>query len=253
MKLPTLNIDAKLNTKTLQKDVAEANKKFQQIGGKATAFAGGVGGRLGALGSLGGTAGSAFVAAGAGVAVAGGFFALLKANRAVLQSFNESVRNGASLMDQFNQSGDRAGFQRAGVSEMLARRLEAALPTAQRFEAATQGFWDTFWASAMDSQGKIGGVLGATVAGAESAGQATKGAMALAGAVLGGKDIDTARSEAIMATAPGLTAEESAIGAAFMQRGLARNAQGQSAFSQQAAGNTDVMAWFGLKVMELFA
>lgn len=250
MKLPTLNIDAKLNTRTAQKDAERLNKQLQQIGGKATAFAGGFGGKLGALGSLGGVTGTAFVGAGVGIAA---MTAGLKMNRAILNSFSESVKNGATLMDQFNQTGSFQGFQRAGVGEMFARRLEAALPSAQQFEAATSGFMDSFWAAAMDSQGNIGGVLGSVLRGSESAALGTKGAGALAGAILGGKDVDTARTEAVMALLPGVSATGAGVGSALMGLGLERNAQGQSAFSQQAAADTNIGAWIGLKFMELFS
>jgi len=54
MRLPTLNVDVKVNTSTMKKDIERANKQLQGIGGKAAAFAGGGVGKVGALGSLGG-------------------------------------------------------------------------------------------------------------------------------------------------------------------------------------------------------
>ena len=41
MRLPTLNVDVKVNTSTMKKDIERANKQLQGIGGKAAAFAGG--------------------------------------------------------------------------------------------------------------------------------------------------------------------------------------------------------------------
>lgn len=102
MKLPTLNVDVKVNTAGMKKQVAEANKQLQGIGGKGLAFAGGAAGKLGSLGALGGTAGSLAIGAG-GIALAAA--APVKLAGAIMDSFRATVTEANKTLSEFAKTG----------------------------------------------------------------------------------------------------------------------------------------------------
>lgn len=140
MKLPTLNVDVAVNTSTLEKDIARANKQIQQIGGKALAFTGGLGGKIGALGSLGGTAGTMAIGFG-GIAAAFG------ALDAVQNSFVSSLKDAESAVKSFSETGKTGGMnivaaqilseQSARMTELQKRGLFGGV--GESFMAAAQG------------------------------------------------------------------------------------------------------------------
>jgi hypothetical protein len=126
-KLPTLNVDVRVNTRTMQKDIDAANKRLQNIGGKGLAFAGGTAGKLGSLGALGGSAGSAAIGAGAAALTAAAPFMI--ANR-VIDSFSSSVQNATQFLEkqQSDMTAQRS-WRELGISQMFAERLAAAAET----------------------------------------------------------------------------------------------------------------------------
>jgi len=211
-KLPTLNVDVRVNTRTMQKDIDAANKRLQNIGGKGLAFAGGTAGKIGSLGSLGGSAGSAAIVAGAaGLTAAAPFMA---ANR-IIDSFSSSVEAARAALEKNSVDSTQTTWRQIGVVDQFAQRLAAASEFSAELEAKNKGFWDTFWASASNDQGQVGGLMGEIVEGAGSAMDSLKQITAQFGAVLGGKTAEQARIEGLMATAgQGASAFESDLAAA---------------------------------------
>lgn len=196
-KLPTLNVDVRVNTRTMQKDIDAANKQLQNIGGKGLAFAGGTAGKLGALGALGGTAGSMAIGAGAAALTAAAPFMI--ANR-VIDSFASSVQNATQLLEKQQSDMTLSAYRELGISQLFAERLAAAAERADQLSASNKGLWDTFWASASNDQGQLGGMLGGIVDGAGSAMDSLKQVVAMLGAKLGGKSTQEALFEGLIAT-----------------------------------------------------
>jgi hypothetical protein len=211
-KLPTLNVDVRVNTRTMQKDIDAANKQLQNIGGKGLAFAGGTAGKIGSLGALGGGAGSAAIMAGAaGLTAAAPFMA---ANR-IIDSFSSSVEAARAALEKNSADSTQTTWRQIGVVDQFAQRLAAASEFSAELEAKNKGFWDTFWASASNDQGQVGGIMGELLEGAGSAMDSLKQITAQFGATLGGKTAEQARIEGLMATAgQGASAFESDLAAA---------------------------------------
>jgi len=137
MKLPTLNVDVKVDTKGMKKQIAEANKNLQNIGGKATAFAGGTAGKLGALGSVGGFTGSAFVGAGLSIAALAAPF---KVADVVLDSFRGTVERANKTMTEFAKTGRTSGQMTAvQAADILSRSAAGGVNTRQPL-----GIWEGF-------------------------------------------------------------------------------------------------------------
>lgn len=130
MKLPTLNVDVKVNTSTMKKDIERANKELQNIGGKGAAFLGGGVGKIGSLGSLGGAAGSAFVGI-AGIAAAA--MAPLKISTTILDALSQSAKDAEQTLRQFSETG-----KFTGMSSIQAQQIAAGGPAEER-----RGLWDT--------------------------------------------------------------------------------------------------------------
>lgn len=211
-KLPTLNVDVRVNTRTMQRDIDDANKRLQNIGGKGLAFAGGAAGKLGSLGALGGAAGSAAITAGAAALTAAAPFMI--ANR-IIDSFSSSVDNARNALEKQSADSTMSTWRQIGVVDHFAQRLAAASEFSAELEARNKGFWETFWASASNDQGQVGGLMGELVEGAGSAMDSLKQITAQFGAVLGGKTAEQARIEGLMATAgQGASAYEADLAAA---------------------------------------
>jgi len=143
MKLPTLNVDVAVNTSTLRKDVARANKEIQQIGGKALAFTGGMGGKFGALGSLGGFAGTGAIGVGA---IAAGIGLLASAQ----DSFLSSLKDADSAVKSFAETGKTGGMNIV-AAQILSQQ------SAQMNELSKRGLFggvtESFFASAQTANG----------------------------------------------------------------------------------------------------
>lgn len=102
MRLPTLNVDVKVNTSTMKKDIERANKELTNIGGKGAAFLGGQFGKIGALGGLGGGVGAGFIGiAGIGAALA----APAKIAETILDTFKEATDDARKTLEEFSKSG----------------------------------------------------------------------------------------------------------------------------------------------------
>jgi len=211
-KLPTLNVDVRVNTRTMQKDIDAANKQLQNIGGKGLAFAGGTAGKIGSLGALGGGAGSAAIVAGAAALTAAAPF--MAANR-IIDSFSSSVEAAQAALEKNSVDSTQTTWRQIGVVDQFAQRLAAASEFSAELEAKNKGFWDTFWAAASNDQGQLGGVLGGIVDGAGSVMDSLKQMIAMHGALLGGKTREQAIIEGMMATAgQGSSAYEADLAAA---------------------------------------
>jgi hypothetical protein len=198
-KMPTLNVDVRVNTRTMQKDIDAANKQLQNIGGKGLAFAGGTAGKLGSLGALGGTAGSAAIGAGAAALTAAAPFMI--ANR-VIDSFSSSVQNATQFLEKQQSDMTASSWRELGISQMFAERLAAAAERADQLSASNKGMWDSFWAAASNDQGQLGGVLGGVVDASQSTMDSLKQVSATLGAMLGGKNPLAAFIEGIQAVTP---------------------------------------------------
>lgn len=197
MKLPTLNIDAKLNTKTLQKDVADANKKMQQIGGKVLAASGGPAAKLGSFGSLGGGLGTAALVGGGILAAA---MAPLKAAQMMTSLFVQSVEDSKKALDAWNTSAIAGA--RTGISRTVAERMVAQEERAASMGGAWSGLGTAFVGAAAGEGGQMGGVAGSVATWGEEMGRGTKTVLGFFGALAGGKSMAEAEVEALMAAEP---------------------------------------------------
>ena len=216
MKLPTLNVDVAVNTKTMQKGVAEAQKKLQNIGGKGAAFLGGGIGKVGALGGLGGGLGAGAIGA-AGIAAAA--MAPFKLGGFVVDSFAESTDRARKAVEAYENDFTKNIYDATGVTETFARRLAEGAEAAQQAAASQKGFMDTFWGAMSDEQGRLGGVGGFV---AEEygvgGGEFIKELLTIAGARLGGKSLEEAAIESQMATSRNPAAYEGELAAARSRR-----------------------------------
>ena len=196
-KLPTLNVDVRVNTRTMQKDIDNANKQLQNIGGKGLAFAGGQFGKVGALGALGGGAGSLAIAAGASALMAAAPF---MASRRIIDSFTGAVDRAETALAASARNTEDSTWRTTGVAQMFSERLAAASEFSAELEAKNKGFWDTFWASAANDQGQIGGILGGTLEASGSVMDSLKEMTARVGTLLGGGTTEEARIQGLIAT-----------------------------------------------------
>lgn len=216
MKLPTLNVDVAVNTKTMQKGVAEAQKKLQNIGGKGAAFVGGGIGKVGALGSLGGGLGAGAIGM-AGVAAS--VMAPFKLGGFVVDSFAESTDRARKAVEAYEIDFTKNIYDATGMTETFARRLAEGAEAAQQAAASQKGWMDTFWGAMSDEQGRLGGVGGFV---AEEygvgGGETVKELLAFFGARLGGKSLEESTIEAQMATSRAPQAYEKDLEAARARR-----------------------------------
>lgn len=191
MKLPTLNVDVAVNTSTMKKDIARANKELQQLGGKGLAFAGGSFGKVGSLGSLGGGLGSAAIGVGGlALAVAGPIMAMDR----VVNAFNSSMKAGAQTMDTFVKTG-KAGEMNIAMALPLAMAQQRTPEFAQR--GILSGLGDAFSYGITDQYGNVGGIIGLF----QEAGLTLKGIVAAGAAWLSGQDKREADRKYMIASA----------------------------------------------------
>lgn len=191
MKLPTLNVDVAVNTKTMQKGIAEANKNLEKVGKKGLSFAGGGFGKLGSLAELGGGLGMGAIGVG-GIALA--IAAPFKAASLIVDSFAESTKRGEDAMKAFAE-----GKLLGGLDLGTASRLAAGAEVERANQMATGGLWDTFIGSMMNEQGQVGGLAGIVKDWAQATAEGTKWLTAFAGGVLGGMQDGYAAERADMA------------------------------------------------------
>ena len=180
MKLPTLNVDVAVNTKTMQKGIAEANKQLEKVGKKGLSFAGGFGGKLGSLAELGGGLGMGAIGAG-GIALAA--MAPFKAAAFVTDAFTESIRHGEEAMKSFAEGKGLTG----GLDLGTASRLAAGAQMDKANQMSTGGIWDTFIGSMMNEQGQVGGIAGAIKDWGQASLEGAKFLASVFGSILGGE------------------------------------------------------------------
>jgi len=197
-KLPTLNVDVKVNTRTMQKDIAEANKRLQQIGGKGAALVGGGIGKLGSLGSLGGGLGAGALGV-AGIAAAA--MAPFKLGRMAVNSFADATQRATDALEKLESGKITSTYRETGVAETFTRRLAMGAEYAKGAEAAGKGIMDTMWGSMSDEYGRLGGVGGFIVEEyGKGGGEALKESAAAIGSMLAGESFEESNIKAAMAT-----------------------------------------------------
>lgn len=189
MKLPTLNVDVAVNTKTMQKGIAEANKKIAGLSKQGLSIAGGAIGApsFGAIGAISGALGGAGLTALAGslttlaVPMAALAAYIYGANKA-LETLASSTGRGAAALDAMAE-----GKPYGGLDLGAAGRLAMAAPAAELQATSTKGIWDTFIASTMNAQGEMQGVFGLIGDWARSTSEGFKAAVAATGAFYSGQ------------------------------------------------------------------
>lgn len=181
MKLPTLNIDVAVNTKTMQKGIAEAQKNLEKVGKKGLGFAGGTFGKIGSLAELGGGFAPGAIGAG-GLALAA--MAPIKTAGYFMDTFNEAVKHGVDAMNTFARTGKMTGNLDFGT----ASRLAAAQQMNDINQVAGGGFMDTFIGAAMNQQGQMGGLQGWIGEWKQATLEGTKWLSAFVGALVGGNE-----------------------------------------------------------------
>lgn len=196
-KLPTLNVDVAVNTKTMQKGIAEANKKLQQVGGKVLAAGGGISGKLGSFGTLGGGFGQAAMIGGGALLAA---MAPFKIAKTINQSFVDAVADSKRALDAWNTSAVEGA--RTGIALPFAERLALAEERAASAQGAFSGFGAAFFGAATNEQGELGGAVGGVATWAEEFGRGLKQSLATAGGLLGGKSAAETQVLAMMAAEP---------------------------------------------------
>lgn len=197
MKLPTLNVDVTVNTKTMQKGIREAQKQLQTVGKQGLALGGGGFGKLGAAAGMAGAMGMGGLAAG-GIGIGGAVMAALlpfKGAEIIVTSFAEATKRGEEAMKAFAE-----GKPSAGVDLGAAARLAAAAPAAELAAGSTKGIMDTFFAGMMDERGGMGGLAGLIKDWAELTVDGVKTVAAGTGALLGGVSDAEAQRRMDMAT-----------------------------------------------------
>lgn len=183
MKFPTLNIDATLNTRTLQSDIAKVNQQLGKIAPKALAAAGGPVSKIGSFASIGGGIGQGAMAIG-GVMMAA--MAPFKAAKAINQSFVDSVADSKKALDAWNTSATEG--TRTGIAKPLAERLAMMEDRAARAEGAWSGMGAAFFAGGTNAQGELQGVAGLATTWAEEMGKGLKEVLFNLGAAGSGMD-----------------------------------------------------------------
>jgi hypothetical protein len=192
MKLPTLNVDVAVNTKTMQKGIAEANKNLEKVGKKGLSFAGGGFGKLGGLAELGGGFGMGAIGIG-GIAMAA--LAPIKLASGVVDAFAASTKRGEEALRSFAEGKGLTG----GLDIGAASRLAAGAERERANQMATQGIFDTFVAAMTDEAGQVGGLAGVVKDWAQATAEGTKWLAAFTGGVLGGLQDGYAAERADMA------------------------------------------------------
>lgn len=192
MKLPTLNVDVAVNTKTMQKGIAEANKNLEKVGKKGLSFAGGGFGKLGGLAELGGGFGMGAIGLGGiGLATVAPFMAASKG----LDLLAESTKKGEDAMRSFAEGKGMT----AGLDLGAASRLAMGAESAKQSQMAGKGIWDTFVAGLFEDTGELGPAAADWADWMKSTVEGTKYLAAFAGSLLGGQSLEGAANRADMA------------------------------------------------------
>lgn len=197
MKLPTLNVDVAVNTKTMQKGIAEANKKVGALAKQTLAVGGGGFGKVGAFAGAAQAAGMGEAAAGLsafGVALLG-LTATIKTAEGVVTGLEAATKRGAEALDAM-----AAGEKYRGIDLGAAERLAMARPAAEVQATSTKGVWDTFIASTMNAQGEMEGVFGLISDWARYTSEGFKAAAAGTGAFFSGQTFEEQQRRMDMAT-----------------------------------------------------
>lgn len=206
MKIPTLNVDVKVNAKNLKRDVQKAVSGL----GSSTGLSGAVGGTGASVGNaIGGTAAQMMgmgpimsgIMGGLGSLGAAAFQAgklVIGFASGVLGQFTDSVRNGTAVMDKFRQMEDTRA---SGINIVAASRLASQANNAEAASGMTTGFMDTFLGAGMNAQGQQGGLMGWLTDWSRSTMEGVKTVAAVGGGLAGGKGWDDSWREADMATA----------------------------------------------------
>lgn len=197
MKLPTLNVDLKLNSKNFKRDMAAV--------GKGAAGVVGLGGQKAGLGNaIGSAVGSGLGIPGLGQAgtalqaVAIPFKLVMGAATKIMDTFNGAVKSGSNVMRDFN---DMTDTRESGLNVISASRLAAGEEQQKASEMSGGGdLWDTFVGAGLNTEGQKGGLMGELYAWAKEAKDSVKFAVATAGGLAGGKGIDASLREGMIAT-----------------------------------------------------
>lgn len=197
MKFPTLNIDATLNTRTLQSDIAKVNQQLGKIAPKALAAAGGPVAKIGGFASIGGPLGQAAMIGGGALLAA---MAPFKVAKLISQGFVDAVADSKKALDAWNTSAVEGA--RTGIARPFAERLEQAEARAAGMQGAFSGFGGAFFGAAAGGGGEVGGALGGAMNWAEEMGRGAKTLLGFGGALLGGKSLAEAEVEMLMAAEP---------------------------------------------------
>ena len=206
MKLPTLNVDLKLNAKNFKRDMAAV--------GKGAAGVVGLGGQRAGLGNaIGSAVGSGLGIGGLGQAgtalqaVAIPFQAVVGAATKIMDTFNEATRHGAAVMGNFN---DMVDTRESGLNVISASRLAGREEKMKGEELAGGGsMWDTFVGAGLGTEGQTGGIMGELYAWAKETKETVKFGVAVAGGLAGGKGLDASMREGMIATSPSQGAAQS--------------------------------------------
>lgn len=194
MKLPTLNVDVAVNTKTMQKGIAEANKQLEKVGKKGLALAGGGFGKIGSLAELGGGMGMGAIGVG-GIGLAA--MAPFKIASFGLSLLADSTKRGKEAMDSFASGNGLTGGLDLGTAARLAAADERA--RADATAASPTGLVDTFFGAMLNEQGQMGGIAGLVRDWMNATAEGTKWLAAFSGGVLGGLQDGYAAERADMA------------------------------------------------------
>lgn len=197
MKFPTLNIDASLNTRTLQSDIAKVNQQLGKIAPKALAAAGGPVAKIGSFASLGGGLGQAAMIGGGALLAA---MAPFKIAKTINQAFVDSVADSKKALDAWNTSAIEGA--RTGIAQPFAERLALAEERAASAQGAFSGFGASFFGAATNEQGELGGAVGLAATWAEEFGRGLKQSLAAVGGLFGGKSMAEQDVLAMMAAEP---------------------------------------------------
>jgi hypothetical protein len=197
MKLPTLNVDLKLNSKNFKRDMANVGKGAAGViglgGGKA-----GLGNAVGsALGSGLGIGGLGQAGAALQGVYKAGEFVIGTANK-IMAEFNASVKSGSAVMRDFN---DMTDTRESGLNVISASRLMGQEEKMKGNEMSGGGsLMDTFLGASMGTEGQTGGVIGFLQDWGQSTMEGVKSVVAFSGGIAGGKGIDASIREADIAT-----------------------------------------------------
>jgi hypothetical protein len=198
MKLPTLNVDVAVNTKTMKKGIAQAQKELSTIGRQGLSIGGGGFGKIGAVSGM--ASGMGFGALGSAMVSAGGILmaiqAPFKVAEGILTEFAAATKEGKAAMLDFAEG--RGGLR--GINLVAAERLGAAAPSAEQAATMAKGMTETFLGAMMDETGKVGGLAGFVQDWAKATVDGVKAYLAFGGATLGGKGFEEAMREADIAT-----------------------------------------------------